>query len=245
MKLVINADDYGMRASIDAAVESLFELGVLQSASLLVTGASARDAGAFLRSHPECGAGLHLDLDSIFSAAGFGKDDHGRFLVPDIFFEQEEVTAAIHDRTLAQLESFRLMAGRTPDHLDGHHHAHLFIPVLRIILPLLRQHRVPAIRCFSSFYPTGWQAGAARELIREAGLVTTRLFFEGVDLPGPQDACSAEVMVHPAMPVAAEEKWRAREYAALADEAFRLRLVSAGYELCTFADLAAVPCQCD
>ncbi|HOG65751.1 MAG TPA: ChbG/HpnK family deacetylase [Spirochaetota bacterium] len=245
MKLVINADDYGMRASIDAAVESLFELGVLRSASLLVTGASARDAGAFLGAHPGLGGGLHLDLDGIFSSAGFGKDDHGRFLVPDIFFEQDDVRSAIHDRTLAQLESFKLMTGRTPDHLDGHHHAHLFLPVLQIILPLLQRFRVPAIRWFQGFYPTGWQAGAARDLIHDAGLATTKLFFDGVLLPGPQEACSAEVMVHPAMPVAAEEKWRAREYAGLADESFRLRLISSGYEPCTFADLAAAPCCCD
>lgn len=243
MKLVINADDYGMRASIDAAIENLFDLGILCSASLLVTGASATEAGDFLRAHPEYGAGLHLDLDPIFSAAGFGKDDHGRFLVPDIFFEQEEIRTSIHDKILRQLESFHRLTGRTPDHLNGHHHVHLFIPVLKTILPLLRQAGVSSIRYVSSFYPTAWQAGAARELIREAGLVTTKLFFEGVDLPGPQDACSAEVMVHPALPVAAEEKRRTRDYAALADEGFRLRLVSAGYQLCTFADLAACSCR--
>jgi predicted glycoside hydrolase/deacetylase ChbG (UPF0249 family) len=244
MKLIINADDYGMRASIDAAVESLFGLGVVTSASLMVRGASAREAGAFLASHPQAGAGLHLDLDSLFSAAGFGKDDHGRFLVPDIFFEQEEVRSEIYDQTAAQLELFKKLTGRTPDHLDGHHHVHLFLPVLDLIIPLLISHKVPSMRYFTSFYATTWQVSASRDRIREAGLTIPALFLEGVELPGQQDACSAEMMVHPAMPVAAEQKWRARHYAALADEAFRQRLASPGYELCTFADLAAVPCQC-
>jgi predicted glycoside hydrolase/deacetylase ChbG (UPF0249 family) len=89
MKLIINADDYGMRSAIDAAVEHLFQSGVLTSASLMVTGSSAKDAAQFLARHEQFGAGLHIDLDGVFSEAGFGKDDHGRFLVPDIFFDQE------------------------------------------------------------------------------------------------------------------------------------------------------------
>ncbi|MDR2733848.1 MAG: ChbG/HpnK family deacetylase [Spirochaetota bacterium] len=244
MKLIINADDYGMRPAIDAAVEHLLQIGVVTSASLMVTGSSAGDAAAFLAKNARFGAGLHLDLDMVFSSAGFGKDDHGRFLVPDIFFDQEEVRSAIREQLARQFGLFREMTGRVPDHLNGHRHVHLFPPVLELMMPFLKEHSIPCIRFFPSFYADPPQAAAIRDLLEQNALISTKIFTDGPHLPAPELACSAEVMVHIALPAAAEQKSRLREYALLADEAFRRSLESPGYELCSFAELAAAHGQC-
>ena len=242
MKLIINADDYGLRPSIDAAVENLFSRGVVRSVSFMPGGSSAIDAACFLAAHPALGAGLHLDLDGIFAAAGFGKDDHGRFLVPDIFFEQEGVSEEIAARIEAQFARFVELVGRAPDHLDGHHHAHLFPPVLRLVVPVMRRHGVRAIRFIRSFYAHATDAVAILDYLGRQGITVADLFVEGPVLPATHLARTAEVMVHVALPVAAEQKCRAREYAVLADEAFRDRLSAAGYECCRYSDLVPETC---
>jgi predicted glycoside hydrolase/deacetylase ChbG (UPF0249 family) len=246
VKLIINADDYGMRPAIDAAVEHLLRIGAVTSASLMVTGSSARDAAAFLANtnNARFGAGLHLDLDMIFSGAGFGKDDHGRFLVPDIFFDQEEVRAAIREQLIRQFGLFCEMTGRKPDHVNGHRHVHLFPPVLELMMPLLKEYSIPCIRFFHTFYADPTQAAGIRDLLEKNALVFTEIFAEGPPLPAPELACSAEIMVHVALPSAAEQKSRLREYALLADEAFRRSLAPPGYEPCSFAELAAAHAQC-
>ena len=239
MRLIINADDYGMRPTIDAAVEHLLHCGVLTSASLMVTGASAREAAQFLVKHAQFGAGLHLNLDDIFSGAGFGKDDHGSFLVPDIFFEQEEVRAAIRERLAEQFALFVRMVGRAPDHVNGHRHVHLFPPVLALMMPLMKEYAVPCIRFFPGFYAEPPQAASIRDLLNENALVYTELCIQGPHLPASELACSAELMVHIALPASAEQKSRLREYAALADESFLRDIRASGYVCCSFADLAA------
>ena len=239
MRLIINADDYGMRPTIDAAVEHLFQSGVLTSASLMITGSSARDAAQFLAGHPQFGAGLHLNLDEIFSQAGFGKDDHGSFLVPDIFFEQDDVRAAIREKLAGQFDLFVRMVGRAPDHVNGHRHVHLFPPVLKLMMPLMKEYAVPCIRFFPGFYADPPQAAKIRDLLDENALVYTELFIEGPHLPAPELACSAELMVHIALPASAEQKSRLREYAALADEGFLRDIRARDYVCCSFANLTA------
>jgi predicted glycoside hydrolase/deacetylase ChbG (UPF0249 family) len=238
MRLIINADDYGMRPTIDAAVEHLFLSGVLTSASLMITGNSAHDAAQFLAGNARFGAGLHLNLDDIFQE-GFGKDDHGRFLVPDIFFEQDGVRDAIRERLAGQFALFERMVGRAPDHVNGHRHVHLFPPVLELMVPLMKEYAVPCIRFFPGFYAEPPQAAEIRDLLDENALVYTELFVEGPHLPSPELARSAEIMVHIALPAAAEQKSRLREYAALADEGFLRDIRAPGYTCCSFADLAA------
>jgi len=238
MKLIINADDYGMRPAIDAAIEHLFQSGALTSASLMVTGSSAEDAARFLAANARFGAGLHLDLGEVFSSAGFGKDDHGRFLVPDIFFEQEDAREAIRERLTAQFALFGRMVGRMPDHVNGHHHVHLFPSVLELMLPLMDEYSVPCIRFFPSFYADPPQAEEARNFLIKNDLIFTELCIEGTDLPAPGLACSAELMVHVALPAAVEERSRLREYTALAGEDFLRGIRALGYECCSFADLA-------
>jgi predicted glycoside hydrolase/deacetylase ChbG (UPF0249 family) len=244
MKLIINADDYGMRPAIDAAVEHLLQIGTVTSASLLVTGSSAADAAAFLAKNPQFGAGLHLDLDMIFDEAGFGKDDHGRFLVPDIFFDQDGVRAAIREELARQFSLFNEMTGRMPDHVNGHHHVHLFPPVLELMLPFLKQYAVPCVRFIQNFYADPPQAAEIRDLFKDNALINTEIWIEGPHLAAPELACSAELMVHIAVPSAAEQKSRQRESALLADEAFRQSIAASDYALCSFADLAAAYTQC-
>jgi hypothetical protein len=83
-----------------------------------------------------------------------------------------------------------------------------------------------------------------RELLNKNNLIHTELFIEGTHLPSPELACSAELMVHVALPAAAEQKSRLREYAVLADEGFARSIRAPEYDCCSFAALAETHGQC-
>lgn len=60
--LVINADDLGFSADINAIIKEAHRRGVVTNASLLVEGKEIDGALAVLSRNPKLGVGLHLDL---------------------------------------------------------------------------------------------------------------------------------------------------------------------------------------
>ena len=60
MKLIVNGDDFGRSQQINRAIERAHRDGVLNSASLMVAGATAVDAIEIARRNPNLSIGLHL-----------------------------------------------------------------------------------------------------------------------------------------------------------------------------------------
>ena len=59
--LIVNADDLGMSAAVNAGIFAAHEGGVVTSASLMVGRDAAGDAAETLAEHPDLAAGLHLE----------------------------------------------------------------------------------------------------------------------------------------------------------------------------------------
>ena len=62
--LIVNADDYGMCNSANAAVAELFEGGFLKSATVMMPCPTAKDAVQFSIDHPQYPIGIHLTMTS-------------------------------------------------------------------------------------------------------------------------------------------------------------------------------------
>jgi len=62
MKLVVNADDFGRSKAVNQAVVRAHLEGVVNSASLMVTGQAVEQAVELARLNPSLGVGLHLVL---------------------------------------------------------------------------------------------------------------------------------------------------------------------------------------
>ena len=60
--LVINEDDLGFSADINATIEEAHRRGVVTNASVMVDGKEVDGALAVLSRNPKLGVGLHLDL---------------------------------------------------------------------------------------------------------------------------------------------------------------------------------------
>jgi len=236
MNIIINADDFGMRPGIDNAIIELVEKGLLTSVSLLITHPNKDFAIDYINKHPELGAGIHLDLDSFFTRAGFGTNHLGRFLVPDVFFENEDLIKDLKTEIVSQLDIF-CSSGRIPDHVDGHHSVHLFLPILRILLPEMKKRNIPAIRFDNAFYQVTSDTVIAIDLLHEYGIVYPEKFVHGPVLPEKNGALSAELMVHVSQDVPEEECWRIKERSMLLNPHFSNRLKDDAYSLISFSDI--------
>ncbi len=155
---IITADDFGLHAAVNEAVESAHRAGVLSAASIMVGATAAQDAARRARALPGLRVGLHLTLVD-------GRALLPRQQIPDLvdadnrfhdgmvgagwrFFARPAVRRQLAAEIRAQFAAFADL-GLKLDHLDAHKHFHLHPTVLSLALAIggefgLRAVRVPA-----------------------------------------------------------------------------------------------------
>lgn len=130
--LIINADDFGMCHSVNAAIFAALEQGVLRSTTLMVPCPWALHAMHFLADHPQVPFGVHLTAISDWVDYRWGPVT-AREKVPSLineagyFYNFEHMPEFLAGVNLDELEmEFRaqievvLSAGLEPTHLDWH-----------------------------------------------------------------------------------------------------------------------------
>lgn len=154
-QIILNADDFGRTASINAAVMRAHREGVLTSASLMVTGAAAAEAAALARQEPALVVGLHLVLvggQAALPPANIPHlvDSSGRFPDNPATAGLRYAFSAAARRELAQeLEAQfeRFAATRLPlSHVDSHMHLHMHPVLLPLVLSLVEQYGACGLR---------------------------------------------------------------------------------------------------
>ena len=142
-RLIVNADDFGLSPSVNAAVVRAHREGILTSASLMVNEPGFDEAVKLARANPKLGVGLHLTLllghaalppekiPGLVNARREFSNSPVRVGV-DYFFKRalrEQLRAEVR----AQLEKFRA-TGLPLDHVNGHLHLHLHPVVFKILM---------------------------------------------------------------------------------------------------------------
>jgi len=142
-RLIVNADDFGLSASVNAAVIRAHREGILTTASLMVNEPGFEEAVALAKANPRLGVGLHLTLLMGHAALPPEKipglvNARGEFSNSPVgvgmayFFKRslrEQLRAEIH----AQFKKFQA-TGLVLDHVNGHLHLHLHPVVFKILL---------------------------------------------------------------------------------------------------------------
>lgn len=154
-RLIVNADDFGRSADINAAVIAAHEQGILTTASLMVNEPAAAAAVELARLHPRLGVGLHLVLacgratPGIPATPGLVSPD-GRF--PDSapaaglrYFLRRDLRATLRREVAAQFDAFA-RTGLPLDHVNGHLNIHLHPTILRLVLDLAPPARPQRLR---------------------------------------------------------------------------------------------------
>ena len=152
--LIVNGDDFGQSASVNGGIIEAHKRGLLNSASLIVTGSAFQEAVSLAKEHSRLDVGLHLTLTETTPAADSA-------LIPNLApkgnlpqsytslflgilsrkISREEIRAEF----TAQIEKF-LQAGFVPSHIDSHQHIHLFPVILNIFIGLAQTYGFRFVR---------------------------------------------------------------------------------------------------
>jgi len=184
VRLIVNADDFGLCEAINRGVIEVFERGIVTSVSLLPTGEAFEDAIAIARSKPELDLGIHLALtqtapvcppDQISSLVDRG----GRFPNDWRAFLGRYLRGHLHKNHIeaelrAQIER-ALSTGLSFSHINSHQHVHVFPRVLPIVTRLAHEYDIGAIRRPRQGRSVASQRTSLSRLLRGAELRALRL----------------------------------------------------------------------
>ncbi|WP_294144075.1 ChbG/HpnK family deacetylase [uncultured Selenomonas sp.] len=180
--IILNADDFGRHALINAAVRDGVERGLLRSASLMAGEPAFDEAVAIAKTHPQLGVGVHFTLvdgrpvlppdkiPSLVGSDGRFRPNHMAF-VCDCFLGHIRRDDIRREFT-AQAQKI-LRAGLRPEHVDSHQHIHILPGVFSIALDVaaaagIHAVRIPAVDVGEG----GFLTGGASAIVGRLGLYT-------------------------------------------------------------------------
>ncbi len=218
--LILTGDDFGRSARVNEAIERCHENGVLTQASLMVNELHAGEAARIATRHPQLCVGLHLTLCAGRAAQVSALTDAAGNFEPSPakaglrYFFSPSLESALAAEIRAQFEKFRAF-GFAPTYWDGHTHLHLHPAILRLTLPIAREHgfhftrlvREPRPRSFLGAIFAALSASALPRLrdqevgfadrvcgLRETGQMTSAAFQKLIE--GLRDGLT-EIYFHP------------------------------------------------
>ncbi len=154
-RIVVNGDDFGRTASINAAIIQAHRQGILTSTSLMVAEEAFDEAVALAQAHPTLAVGLHLvaaNGRAVLPPAQIPHivDARGRF--PDSAVQaglRYTVSATARQELAWEMEAqfARFAATGLPlSHVDGHLHFHVHPIVFNLLLPLAERYGASGLR---------------------------------------------------------------------------------------------------
>lgn len=197
-QLIVTADDFGLAAAVNEAIERGHREGILSTTSLMVAAPATQDAVERARRLPRLRVGLHVVLVNgrpalppervplLVDESGVFDSNLGRagvryFFTPGI---RKQLEAEIR----AQFEAFAA-TGLPLDHVNAQNHLHVHPTVLSLILKVGREFGVRAIRIPREPFWPSWRAMRTHAVARFANsafllpwlsLMRLRLRLEGI-----------------------------------------------------------------
>ncbi|WP_182199682.1 chitin disaccharide deacetylase [Paraliobacillus salinarum] len=146
MKVIFNADDYGLTTGVTNGIIKAHVDGVVNSATLMMNGKAVNYAIEQAKKTPSLKVGIHLVLT-------YGKpvsDQVPALIDADGKFKFKNTTTSLDDNELeqiekewrAQLDAF-LATGLTLNHIDSHHHVHGLPALKDLVVKLAADYQVP------------------------------------------------------------------------------------------------------
>ena len=218
--LVINADDFGLSADMNSAIERLHRAGRVSNATLMVYGPAVEEALSIVRRNPNLCVGLHLDLCEVLGLYRTGYAQMRENLARDA-----ELLRKAADEVDRQITAFKGF-GLEFSHMDGHRHFHALPEVFPTVVKVAVDHGLRSLRLSkdwilprtpSLFWDEDYLA-YARDLLRGLGVVYPDHFVLGwkeYSLTDFRDGLN-ELMVH----VGLEDESYRREYELLLSPGF-------------------------
>lgn len=244
MRLIVNADDFGVSRAVNLGIIDCFRRGIVTSATIMMNMPQAEDAVMLAKEHG-MPVGLHLVMTSGFPVS----DDVPSLVGEDGKFRKRKEQLKgyslkdVEKEFRSQIEK-ALMMGLVPTHLDSHHHVHLEPQISDVVGDLARELMIPVRIHTKEHVPEGLKG-----ILTPERMIAS---FHGdnllpSDLEKAIEAASkyevAELMCHPGyldtfvMENSSYNRERAKELDVLVSDEAREIIKRYNVELISFKDL--------
>jgi chitin disaccharide deacetylase len=156
IRLIINADDFGLTERINDAIIEGHRQGIVTSTTLMANGPAFDNAAERAKTERKLGIGIHLNLSEGTPLTNPSQlscmiDKTGVFYLSPVQMLRKLTVSGLNLGKVemelrAQIEKV-LNAGIEATHLDGHKHFHFLPQFLHIAIRLAQEYKIPAIRC--------------------------------------------------------------------------------------------------
>jgi predicted glycoside hydrolase/deacetylase ChbG (UPF0249 family) len=201
MKLIVNADDFGLSKGVNLGIVEALKNGIVTSTTLMMNMPEIEHALFLLKKNIKLQMGIHLVITSgrpISNSVPTLVQEGGKFHGIGEIAKYASLEDIKKEFT-CQIESF-FSLGIRPTHIDSHHHVHMQEQVLPMVLALAKKYNLPV--------RLGEKLKLRKQSYSEAN--TTQYFtdgFYGQDLTSEklleilreaEKYDTAEIMTHPA-----------------------------------------------
>ncbi|WP_261885474.1 carbohydrate deacetylase [Vibrio pomeroyi] len=253
MKLILNADDFGLTESVNLGIIDCFKAGMVKSTTIMMNQPGTQHAIELYHKGLVPEVGLHFTVTA-------GKpltspelvpslvDEHGNFFSNVTLFDKSDVN---EDEVILELNAqyqAAIDAGLKINHIDSHHFGGVFQPLKAAFARAANNIGLPVRRIDNIV------SGQDSLLVPTPDAFDMRFFDDGVSLTGLQDLLlshqsmmpngTVELMCHPAMFASDELRSlssyltkRVEEHALLTAPALRQWLSDNGIECIGFDHL--------
>jgi hopanoid biosynthesis associated protein HpnK len=156
IRLIINADDFGLTERINDAIVEGHRKGIVTSTTLMANGPAFDNAAERAKTERKLGIGIHLNLSEGTPLTDPSQlscliNETGVFYLSPVQMLRKLMLPGmslgkVEMELRAQIEKV-LNAGIEVTHLDGHKHFHFLPQFLHIAIRLAQEYKIPAIRC--------------------------------------------------------------------------------------------------
>ncbi len=152
--LIVNADDYGIAASVSQGIRECHQRGIVTSTTVMIGMDDAdEDVQQALNETPDLALGLHVVVAGKAMKPVLPPDQIPTLVRPDgLFYDHPawgEHAASFNPDEMkreiqAQFDHFLAVANRLPTHLDSHYHATYYHPAsVEVMRSLALKHNLP------------------------------------------------------------------------------------------------------
>jgi predicted glycoside hydrolase/deacetylase ChbG (UPF0249 family) len=160
MKIIINADDFGITEELNLCVKRLHEQGIIMSATLIANSPYFEQAIQIAKECPNLGIGVHLTLDGPYNtlkeSSSIINPYNNQFY--DLYYTINKLkkygfdSNDIYKEYNSQIQNF-LNNGIKITHIDHHHHLHLYLQSLQQVIKISRKYKIKSIRSQNILIP--------------------------------------------------------------------------------------------
>lgn len=208
MKLIINADDFGLSETCTRAIFDAFNKGLITDTTMVANGEAFDFANELSKGHKiRESIGIHFNLtegipltEDIKKCAKFAKGGrfHGKVnrLKPLSRYEKK----AVYEELTAQIEKIE-NSGIRITHADSHHHIHTDIFIAPIVVKICKEHGINKIRLHRNIGSISIVKKIVKKIynryLKFKGFRTTDYFGSLEDIKDNLLSDTLEIMVHP------------------------------------------------